>query len=251
MNRFLELISTEETILLDGAIGTLLMEAGVEQGDPPEEWNVLYPKRIQQLHQEYIEAGSRVILTNTFGGTRFRLNLHGLQDRVAELNRAAAVNARTAADDAPYTVAVAGSIGPTGELLEPMGTMTIEEAEAAFAEQAAALAEGGVDVLWIETMSDLNEVRAAVAGARSVSDLPLVATMSFDTHGHTMMGVSPVQALESLGELDVVAVGGNCGNSLADTGAALKAMLESNQERVLVVKPNAGIPRWENEGLTL
>ncbi len=249
MNKFRELIASGETILLDGAMGTLLMASGLAPGDPPEEWNVLYPERLQDVHKAYIEAGSRIILTNTFGGSRYRLKLHGLQDRVTELNKAATVNARVAADSTTELVAVAGSIGPTGELLEPMGAMTFDEAQAAFAEQAAALTDGGVDVLWIETMSDLDEVRAAVSGARSASDLPLVATMSFDTRGYTMMGVSPAKALESLGGLDLIAIGGNCGSTLAETGAALEAMRSLDIDAMLIAKPNAGIPRWVDSDL--
>ncbi|MBC8504565.1 MAG: homocysteine S-methyltransferase family protein, partial [Chloroflexi bacterium] len=166
-------------------MGTMLMDAGLLQGDPPEEWNVLHPARVRAVHRAYIEAGSRVILTNSFGGTSFRLELHNLQDRVVELNKAAAECARLEADAAADTVIVGGSMGPTGSLFEPMGTMTYDEAVAAFADQARGLAEGGVDLFWIETMSDLDEVKAAIEGAKSVSDLPIAATMSFDTHGHT------------------------------------------------------------------
>jgi methionine synthase I (cobalamin-dependent) len=169
MNPLQKLLETGQPILLDGAMGTMLMEAGLEQGDPPEEWNVIHPDRIRAVHRSYIEAGSRVILTNSFGGTRFRLEMHNLHDRVIELNRAAAQNARAEADAAPDLVVVAGSMGPTGQLFEPMGILTFEEAKAAFAEQAQGLAEGGVDVFWVETMSDLNEVKAAVEGARLVS----------------------------------------------------------------------------------
>ena len=243
MNPLKELLETGQPILLDGAMGTMLMEAGLEQGDPPEEWNVTHPDRIRAVHRGYIQAGSRVVLTNSFGGTRFRLEMHNLQDRTIELNRAAAQNARAEADAAPDIVVVAGSMGPTGQLFEPMGTLTFEEAKAAFAEQAQGLAEGGVDVFWVETMSDLNEVKAAVEGARSVSDLPIVTTMSFDTHGHTMMGVSPVKALETLGALDVIALGANCGTGSDELEVAIKAMREANPDVVLVAKANAGIPQ--------
>jgi 5-methyltetrahydrofolate--homocysteine methyltransferase len=229
--------------LLDGAMGTMLMSMGLEQGHPPEDWNVSYPDRVLAVHEGYIAAGSRLILTNTFGGTRFRLKLHKLDDRVAELNRAAAKLARRAADNAPHLVVVAGSMGPTGELLEPMGTMTYEQAFDAFAEQAAALAEGGVDVLWVETMSDLDELRAAVQGARSVSDLPIAASMTFDTNGHTMMGVSPVQAVRALSELDLVALGANCGNGPAEIEGVIGAMVRENPDLPLIAKSNAGIPR--------
>ncbi len=230
MNPLEKLLQTGQPILLDGAMGTMLMDAGLEQGDPPEEWNVTHPDRIRAVHRAYIQAGSRVILTNSFGGTRFRLEMHALQERTHELNKAAALNARAEAEAAPGTVVVAGSMGPTGQLFEPMGTMTFEEAKAAFAEQAQGLAEGGVDVFWIETMSDLNEVKAAVEGARSVSDLPIVTTMSFDTHGHTMMGVSPVKALESLGSLDVFAIGANCGTGSDELEVAVRTMRAANPE---------------------
>lgn len=243
MNPLEKLLETGQPILLDGAMGTMLMNAGLEQGDPPEEWNVTHPDRIRAVHQGYIRAGSRVILTNSFGGTRFRLEMHNLQDRVLELNKAAAQNARVEADAAPHTVVVAGSMGPTGQLFEPMGTMTFEEAKVAFAEQAQGLVEGGVDVFWVETMSDLNEVKAAVEGARSVSDLPIVTTMSFDTHGHTMMGVSPVKALETLGALDVLAIGANCGTGSDELEVAVRSMREANPDVVLVAKANAGIPQ--------
>lgn len=243
MNPLKELIETGQPILLDGAMGTMLMDSGLEQGDPPEEWNISHPDRVRSVHRGYIQAGSRVILTNSFGGTRYRLEMHGLQDRTIELNKAAAQNARAEAEAAPHLVVVAGSMGPTGQLFKPMGTLTFEEAKAAFAEQAKGLAEGGVDVFWIETMSDLNEVKAAVAGARAVSDLPIVTTMSFDTHGHTMMGVSPVKALETLGGLDVIAIGANCGTGSDELEVAIKAMRAANPEVMLVAKANAGIPQ--------
>jgi 5-methyltetrahydrofolate--homocysteine methyltransferase len=243
MNPLKKLLETGQPILLDGAMGTMLMDAGLEQGDPPEEWNVKHPDRIRAVHRSYIEAGSRVVLTNSFGGTRFRLEMHGLQDRVIELNKAAALNARAEADAAPDMVVVAGSMGPTGQLFEPMGILTFEDAKAAFAEQAKGLAEGGVDVFWVETMSDLNEVKAAVEGARSVSDLPIVTTMSFDTHGHTMMGVSPVKALETLGALDVIALGANCGTGSDELEVAIKTMREADPDVTLVAKANAGIPQ--------
>jgi 5-methyltetrahydrofolate--homocysteine methyltransferase len=242
MNPLEKLLESGQPILLDGAMGTMLMDAGLVQGDPPEEWNVTHPERIRAVHRSYIQAGSRVVLTNSFGGTRFRLEMHDLQDRVIELNKAAAQNARAEADAATDIVVVAGSMGPTGQLFEPMGTLTFDEAKAAFAEQAQGLAEGGVDLFWVETMSDLNEVKAAVEGARSVSELPIVTTMSFDTHGHTMMGISPVKALETLGSLDVVAIGANCGTGSDELVVAVKAMREVNPDVILVAKANAGIP---------
>jgi methionine synthase I (cobalamin-dependent) len=249
MNKLQQLISSGEPILLDGAMGTMLMDAGLEQGYAPEAWNVEHPDRVRAVHRAYIQAGSNVILTNSFGGTRFRLKLHNFQDRVVEFNRAAAQNARAEADAAGHPVIVAGSMGPTGELLEPMGTMTFEEAKVAYAEQAGALAEGGVDVLWIETMSDLNEVKAAIEGAQSVSDLPLVATMTFDTHGHTMMGVKPEKAVEFLKAYDLTAIGANCGNGPGEIEAVVTAMRTVAPDVPLIAKANAGIPHWEGSEL--
>lgn len=248
MNSFLERLKSEPFLILDGAMGTLLFALGLEQGAPPEAWNVTHPERIQEVHGRYIEAGSQIILTNSFGGTCYRLQLHNLQDRVYELNRAAAENGRIAAARAPHPVLVAGSMGPTGELLQPMGTMTFDQAQAAFAEQAKGLADGGVDVLWIETMSHLDEVRAAVAGAREVTDLPVAATMSFDTNGRTMMGITAAQTIAALGELNLAAIGANCGHNLPDTIAAVKAMHEIHPHMPLISKANAGIPHWGSNG---
>jgi methionine synthase I (cobalamin-dependent) len=245
MNKLQDLLEKQEVVILDGAMGTMLFASGLEAGGAPEAWNLDHPDRIREVHRKYIAAGSQVILTNTFGGTRFRLKLHELQDRVVELNRVAATLARAEADAAPHPVVVAGSMGPTGELLAPMGTMSYEEAQAAFAEQATGLAEGGADVIWVETMSDVNEARAAVEGARSVTDLPIVATMSFDTHGRTMMGITPNQAGDVFADLDLLAYGANCGDNLPDTEAAVWAMHESNPQAPLVAKGNAGIPHWE------
>lgn len=250
MNRLQELLASHAYLLADGAMGTMLMSLGLGQGHAPERWNISHPDKVQSVHQLYVEAGSHIILTNSFGGTRFRLKLHGLQDQVPALNRTAAEVARTVANGASRPVVVGGSMGPSGELFEPMGTLTFDLARDAFAEQAAALAEGGVDVLWIETMSDLQEVQAAVAGVRSVTDLPIVTTMTFDTHGRTMMGVTPVQALEAMEELDPIALGGNCGNGPAEIEGVIAAMHAADPEATLVAKSNAGIPEYVEGVLT-
>ncbi len=244
-----QILEEDGFMVLDGGMGTMLMQAGLESGNPPEEWNTLHPDRIRAIQKAYIEAGARLILTNSFGGTRFRLKLHNLQDRAAELNHAAAQNARAEADAAARPVVVAGSMGPTGEMLEPLGAMTFDEAKAAFAEQAAALAEGGVDLLWVETMSALDEVQAAVEGARSVCDLPIAATMTFDTNGRTMMGVTPVQALETLRSFNLAALGGNCGNGPAEIEGVISAMHQADPEVTLIAKANAGLPRWMGDDL--
>lgn len=239
-----DLIDERGVLLIDGAMGTELFARGLESGGAPELWNVEHPDRVTAVHADYIEAGSDIVLTNSFGGTGFRLKLHQADDRVIELNEAAARVARAAADAADRRVLVAGSMGPTGELLEPMGTMTPETCAAAFAEQAKGLDAGGADVLWIETMSHLDEIAAAVEGARSVSNLPICATLSYDTAGRTMMGVTGVDAVTRLADIGVDAVGANCGNNLADTEAALAEMRAANSDILLVSKANAGMPQW-------
>ena len=249
MNKLQHLLDTHDTIVLDGAMGTMLFAAGLPAGAPPEEWNVSHRGDIRAIHNHYVNSGSQIILTNSFGGTRYRLKLHNLQDRVYELNRAAAQNARAEADAAGRVVLVAGSMGPTGELLAPMGTMTFDDAQAAFAEQARGLAAGGVDLLWVETMSDLAEARAAVEGARSITDLPIAATMSFDTNGRTMMGVTPAQAVRTMKEWGLVAVGGNCGNGIAEIEGVIDAMHRAAPDVRLIAKANAGIPQWRNNEL--
>lgn len=243
MDKLNSLLQEGKPVLLDGAMGTMLMEAGLESGDSPEEWNALHPDKVRDIHREYIQAGSQIILTNTFGGTSVRMKAHGLSDRVIELNKKAAENARSEADGAPHPVLVAGSMGPTGQLLEPLGTLSISDAEQSFAEQAAGLAEGGVDLFWVETMSDLSEVKAAIAGIRSVSDLPIAATMSFDTHGHTMMGVSPEQAVKELGEMNIQLLGANCGTGSDELIEAIKKIHTANPDLPIIAKANAGVPK--------
>ncbi len=250
MNKVLDRLQEQGFLVLDGAMGTQLFARGLVSGGSPEAWNVEHPDRVQSVHKAYVDAGSDIILTNSFGGTRYRMKLHDLQDRVVELNRAAAQNARAAADAADHPVLVAGSMGPTGELLVPMGNMTYEQCRDAFAEQAQGLIEGGVDVLWVETMSDLNEVKAAVEGARSVSaDIPICATMSYDTRGRTMMGVTGAVMAQELAGLGLTAIGANCGNNLPETEAALAEMHAAMPDLILIAKANAGMPRFEGDKL--
>ncbi|WP_420452120.1 betaine--homocysteine S-methyltransferase [Ilumatobacter sp.] len=244
-----ELIDERGVLLVDGAMGTELFARGLGSGGAPELWNVEHPDRVRAVHADYVAAGSDIILTNSFGGTGFRLQLHQLDDRVVELNEAAARVAHDAARDADRRVVVAGSMGPTGELLEPMGSMTPETCAAAFAEQARGLDAGGADVLWIETMSHLDEIVGAVEGARSVSDLPICVTLSYDTAGRTMMGVSGADAVHRLAELGVAAIGANCGNNLTDTEAAVAEMHAARPDVVLISKANAGMPEWHGAEL--
>lgn len=241
------LLSRSGVIMADGAMGTMLMDLGLEHGASPELWNVDQPDRIRSVHRGYLEAGAQLILSNTFGGNRFRLGLHNLQDRAAELNRAGVELARQAVDEAGGGALVAGDIGPSGELLEPFGNLTFAEAVAGFAEQAQALIRGGADVIWIETISALDELRAAIEGVKGISpQIPVIATMTFDTHGRTMMGVAPEEAIKALEDLDVAAAGGNCGNGPDEILSVIAKMHSVAPDRILVAKSNAGIPKWMN-----
>jgi 5-methyltetrahydrofolate--homocysteine methyltransferase len=230
-------------VLLDGGMGTLLQDLGLDDGGSGELWNVEKPDAIRDSHRAYAEAGARILTTNTFGGTRPRLQMHGLEDRVHELNEAAARIARSVADE--HGILVAGDLGPTGELLEPLGTMTPDEAEEIFAEQLRGLRDGGIDVVLVETMSDLAEVEAAVRAARSVvPDLPVIATMSFDTNLRTMMGVRPGDAVTALAAVGVDAVGANCGRGPEEMEQIAAQMAEARPEGVLLVaQSNAGLPQ--------
>jgi 5-methyltetrahydrofolate--homocysteine methyltransferase len=224
-------------------MGTMLFEAGLQFGDPPEAWNVIHPDIVRGIQRAYLEAGSQILLTNTFGGSRFRLGMHNLQSRVAELNRTAAILARAEVEADGGRAIVAGDIGPSGEILAPLGTLEFDDAVDGFAEQASALIGGGVDVIWIETMSALEELRAAVAGVRRASsDIPIITTMTFDTHGRTMMGVTPEQAIRAMQDLGAAAVGGNCGNGPDELLAVIQKMHAVDPNAVLVAKSNAGIP---------
>ena len=244
MTTIQSLLEKSPYILADGAMGTMLFATGLEHGGSPELWNVEHPEKVAAIHRAYLEAGSRLLLTNTFGGTRHRLSLHGLQERVAELNRAAVKVLRGVVDASGVEALVAGDIGPSGGVLLPYGTMTFEEAVDGFAEQAAALVEAGVDLIWIETMSDLEEVRAAVEGVRRVSvDIPIVTAMTFDTHGRTMMGVTPEKAASTLASFGAAALGGNCGNGTQEIITVVEKMHGVAPEATLVAKANAGIPR--------
>ena len=245
MSDFVTRFKQPGVLIADGATGTMLLQAGLPRGVPPERWNLDNPEAVRQVCQSYVEAGANVVLTNTFGGSRPRLKKDQLDGRVAEINQAAARLAREAAGDRAF---VFGDIGPTGELLKPVGKFEYAEAESAFAEQAAALAEGGADAILIETMSDLKEARAAVEGAKKATSLPILITFSFDTHGRTMMGVKPAQAAKEMWALGVAAVGANCGRTLSETLTAIQEMRAALPEAVLMAKPNAGLPRPDREG---
>lgn len=238
---FLTRLQSGDVIVADGAMGTMLQAAGLPGGVAPEGWLLDNPDAVRGVHRAYIEAGSELILTCTFGGSRTRLAQYDLGHRVSEINRRAVEIARQAAGDEAY---VAGDIGPLGVFLKPLGELSYDEAVEIFAEQAAALAEAGADVIYIETMSALEEVEAAVEGALQVANgVPVTATLSFDAHDRTNMGVRPEEAATALLERDVSAIGANCGATLDMTLRAAEKMHQVAPDTPLIVKPNAGKPR--------
>ena len=239
------LLATGRPLLADGATGTNLFEAGLAAGETPEIWNRTHPDRIRALHQSFVDAGSDIILTNSFGANRRRLMLHGLQDETHELARLAAEIARGVADGAGRPVVVAGSVGPTGDLLAPLGPLTEDEAVEVFVEQIEGLKAGGADVVWIETMSAAEEIRAAARAAVQVG-MPYVVTASFDTAGRTMMGLTPETFAHAFDDLEVkpLAFGSNCGVGAADLLVSVLGMPEAKPDSFVIAKANAGVPQW-------
>ena len=243
-NSLRELLEEKGRLVADGGMGTSLFELGLPPGGTPEEWNVEKPDLIAKVHQGFIDAGADIILTNTFGGTRARLDLDDKGDRVEELNRAAVSVARSVALGAGRTIIVAGSVGPTGLLFEPMGPLTHAAAVEQFTEQISALAGAGADVIWIETLSSTEELAAAVEAAVPTG-LPIVTTMSFDTHGRTMMGVPPGDLARWWQEAPTMptAIGANCGIGPADVVVAAAEIHEIDPDVVVIAKGNCGIPQ--------
>jgi len=225
-------------VILDGAMGTNLFRKGLTAGECPESWNIENPKKIFEIHESFVGAGSDIIVTNTFGGNQFRLKLHQLESKVKELNFAGAQIARECAGKKVF---VAGSIGPSGEILKPLGSLAYELAVKAFGQQSLALAEGGVDILWLETFSDIKEMKAAIEGSMQTG-LPIVATMSFDTAGKTMMGVSPDEFVSFIKkQQNVFAYGANCGLGFDELLQTIGEMQNSGGKNI-VAKSNFGIP---------
>jgi 5-methyltetrahydrofolate--homocysteine methyltransferase len=245
---FLEALRSGRVLVSDGATGTNYQARGLERGMPPEQWLFDAPEKVNQLHRDFIQAGANIILTNTFGATPLRLTHAGLQGRAAQVNRRAVTLARQAIDGA--SAWVAGDMGPTGQLLEPYGPLSRAEATAAYAEQARALAEAGADLLVIETQFDLGEATSALEGARSVTDLPIICSFSFDMGTHTMMGLDPARVAQELTALDVDAIGINCGRSLEENLAALRVM-RGVTDKPLWMKPNAGLPRMTDDDVAV
>lgn len=239
------LLESRDWILTDGATGTNLFNAGLEAGEAPELWNTDQPDKIRDLYQSAVDAGSDMFLTNSFGGTAARLKLHDAQDRVYELNKRAAELGREIADAADHPIVVAGSMGPTGEILEPVGSLKHEDAVEMFAEQARGLLDGGVDVLWVETISAPEELRAA-AEAIARFDAPWCCTMSFDTAGRTMMGVTSSAMVDLVQNLPnpPLAFGANCGVGASDMLRTVQGFASAHPKLPVIAKGNAGVPKF-------
>lgn len=241
---FLERLNAGEVLVADGATGTNYQRMGIALGVPPEEWVFDQPENVLTLHRAFVDAGSEIILTDSFGGTRLRMRDSKYASRAPELNCRAAQLARQAAGE---QILVAGSMGPTGLLMQPLGELTHDAAAAAYAEQAAALVEGGVDFLLLETFFALDEALAAVEGVRRASQLPLVVSFSYDQGTRTMMGLRPSQVVEAIAPLGVAAIGANCGKSLDAMLQIIQEMAAQKSGRPLWIKPNAGLPRMEGD----
>ncbi|HTP59461.1 MAG TPA: homocysteine S-methyltransferase family protein [Spirochaetia bacterium] len=241
MNTFEKVLKTERILLLDGAWGTEFFERGLMPGSPPDEWTLTHPEVVQEITRDYLAAGARVILTNTFGANRFRLEPHGLSSRAAEINRKAASLAREVVGDKAL---LAGDVGPTARFL-PLGEVTAEELRQVFAEQAAALAEGGVDLILVESMTDAEEMAIAVSAASQETGLPVVSSMTYNRtpHGYrTMMGNPPEACVQKAEQAGAAVIGANCGSGIEDY-VPLAPVLRGLTSLPLWVKANAGIPQ--------
>ena len=239
-----DLLSSRDWLLADGATGTELFKMGLEPGTAPELWNTDQPDKIASLYQNAIEAGCDIFLTNSFGGTSARLKLCDADDRVFELNHAAARIARQAADAAGRPVVVAGAMGPTGEILQPIGRLSYDDAFGMFLEQAQGLKSGGVDLVWIETMSSFEEYTAA-AEAAVQTGLPWVGTMSFESAGRTMMGITPSQLAHKVEGMvhPPLAYGANCGVGAAEMVRSVLDFAAQGLDRPIIAKASAGLPQ--------
>ena len=244
MNKFLERLNSEEILVADGATGSNLQKMGLKPGRPPEDLIIDSPDTILKLASSFVEAGADIILTCTFGGTRMRMKDSKYQDRTPEVNIRAAELACKAASTRS-DVLVAGSMGPVGALIKPYGPLEAEDVRSTFAEQARALADGGVDLLLIETMFSLEETTAAFEGAKSVTDLPIVVSFSYDRGTRSMMGVKPKDVIKRYSEMGATLVGANCGTTLENMEAVVKEYATTLPNFPLWVKPNAGVPRMD------
>jgi 5-methyltetrahydrofolate--homocysteine methyltransferase len=246
-NALTKLLAERDWLLADGATGTNLFNLGLEAGDAPEMWNVDKPDNIRTLYKGAVDAGSDIFLTNTFGGNASRLKLHNAADQVHELNRVGAALGREIADASGRTVVVAGSVGPTGEIMSPMGTLTHERAVEMFHEQAEGLKAGGADVVWVETISAAEEFIAA-AEAFALAGMPWCGTMSFDTAGRTMMGHTSADMTKMVSKIKYqpIGFGANCGVGASDLLRTILGLAQTADDAVLISKGNAGIPKYHD-----
>lgn len=231
-------------LICDGSMGRSLHESGHSAGESLELYNVERPDAVRAAHRGFLEAGAEILETNTFQGSSLALGRYGLADRAAELNRAAVLLAREAAGEAAF---IAGSIGPTGKLLEPYGDVPESEAEASFEQQAQALAEGGVELFIVETFTALEEARLAVIAA-AATGLPVAASMAFDPNGHTIFGVTPGRAAVELAEAGALVVGANCGTISPAEMVDIICQFHQATELALIAQPNAGRPQRTETG---
>lgn len=245
MNKFNEFLKSKKLLVSDGATGSSLQQHGLDKGKPAEIWLYENPDAIQQLHLDFIRAGADILLTCTFGANALRLEHAGLSGKVKEANTLAVEIAQNAVAD--RAVLVAGSIGPLGQMLKPLGLLAVDDARNIYAEQAQALCEAGVDLLVIETQFDIQEASAAIQGARSMCDLPIICSFSYDRGVKTMMGVSPTQMVQTFSSFNLAAFGINCGKSLEDNLRCLKE-LKQVTDKPIWFKPNAGLPTVDETG---
>ncbi|SNR40830.1 betaine--homocysteine S-methyltransferase [Puniceibacterium sediminis] len=246
-NALSKLLETNDWLMADGATGTNLFNMGLGAGDPPEFWNESEPDKIRALYRGAVDSGSDIFLTNSFGANASRLKLHNAQHRARELSRLSAELAREIADKAGRPVVVAGSVGPTGEIMEPVGTLSHALAVEMFHETAEGLKEGGADVLWLETISAPEEYRAAAEGFK-LAGMPWCGTMSFDTAGRTMMGVTSSDMVQMVASIEnaPLAFGANCGTGASDILRTVLGFVAQGTEMPIIAKGNAGIPKYHD-----
>src|SRR5215216_809510 len=247
MNKFLERLNAGEILVADGATGSNLQKMGLKPGRPPEDLIVDDPDLLYRLEKSFVDAGSDIILTCTFGGTRMRMKDSKYQEHTPDVNIRAAEIARKAAGSRNAGVLVAGSMGPVGALIKPYGPLEAEDVKATFAEQAKALADGGADLLLIETMFSFEETTAAFEGAKLMTDIPIVVSFSYDRGTRSMMGVKPKDVIKKYSEMGATLVGANCGTTLENMEAVVKEYAATISGFPLWVKPNAGVPRMDIE----